>query len=90
VQFELLGPLRVVEGDSDVTPARPKQRALLSLLLLRRGEVVPRVTSLALVYVEFGRNVVLADTALKRSPGFSRLRETRRRVAGPTNAVNDS
>jgi DNA-binding SARP family transcriptional activator len=41
VRFELLGPLRVVEGDSDVTPARPKQRALLSLLLLRRGEVVP-------------------------------------------------
>jgi DNA-binding SARP family transcriptional activator/pimeloyl-ACP methyl ester carboxylesterase len=41
VEFELLGPLRVVEGDSDVTPARPKQRALLSLLLLRRGEVVP-------------------------------------------------
>jgi DNA-binding SARP family transcriptional activator/class 3 adenylate cyclase len=41
VRFELLGPLRVVEGDSDVTPARPKQRALLSLLLLRRDEVVP-------------------------------------------------
>src|SRR4051794_40149899 len=41
VRFELLGPLSVVEGDSDVTPARPKQRALLSLLLLRRGEVVP-------------------------------------------------
>jgi DNA-binding SARP family transcriptional activator/pimeloyl-ACP methyl ester carboxylesterase len=41
VRFELLGPLRVLEGDSDVTPARPKQRALLSLLLLRRGELVP-------------------------------------------------
>jgi DNA-binding SARP family transcriptional activator/pimeloyl-ACP methyl ester carboxylesterase/tetratricopeptide (TPR) repeat protein len=41
VRFELLGPLRVVEGDSDRTPARPKQRALLALLILRRGEVVP-------------------------------------------------
>ena len=41
MRFELLGPLRVVEGESDVTPARPKQRALLTLLLLRRGEVVP-------------------------------------------------
>src|SRR5262245_17908585 len=41
VQFELLGPLRVVEGDSDRTPVRPKQRALLALLILRRGEVVP-------------------------------------------------
>src|SRR6185312_14683801 len=41
VRFELLGPLTVVEGDCDVTPARPKQRALLALLLLRRGEVVP-------------------------------------------------
>jgi predicted ATPase/DNA-binding SARP family transcriptional activator len=41
VEFGLLGPLTVVEGGSDVTPARPKQRALLALLLLRRGEVVP-------------------------------------------------
>jgi DNA-binding SARP family transcriptional activator/pimeloyl-ACP methyl ester carboxylesterase len=41
VEFGLLGPLRVVEGGCDVTPARPKQRALLAMLLLRRGEVVP-------------------------------------------------
>ena len=41
MEFGLLGPLSVVEGRSDVTPARPKQRALLALLLLRRGEVVP-------------------------------------------------
>ena len=40
VRFELLGPLRVLEGGCDLTPARPKQRALLALLLLRRGEVV--------------------------------------------------
>jgi DNA-binding SARP family transcriptional activator/pimeloyl-ACP methyl ester carboxylesterase/class 3 adenylate cyclase len=41
VEFELLGPLRVVEGGRDVTPTRPKQRALLAMLLLRREEVVP-------------------------------------------------
>ncbi len=41
VEFELLGPLRVVEGGRDVTPARPKQRALLAMLLLHREEVVP-------------------------------------------------
>jgi len=41
VEFELLGPLRVVDGDRDLTPARPKQRALLAMLLLHREEVVP-------------------------------------------------
>ena len=41
MHFELLGPLRVVEGGLDVTPARPKQRTLLAMLLLRRAEVVP-------------------------------------------------
>ena len=40
MRFELLGSLRVVDGGCDLTPARPKQRALLALLLLRRGEVV--------------------------------------------------
>jgi DNA-binding SARP family transcriptional activator/pimeloyl-ACP methyl ester carboxylesterase len=41
LQYELLGPLRVVEGGRDVTPARPKQRALLAMLLLHREEIVP-------------------------------------------------
>jgi len=41
VEFELLGPLRVVEGGRDLTPGRPKQRALLAVLLLHRDEVVP-------------------------------------------------
>ena len=40
MEFELLGPLRVVEDGRDVTPARPKQRALLAMLLLHREEVV--------------------------------------------------
>jgi DNA-binding SARP family transcriptional activator/pimeloyl-ACP methyl ester carboxylesterase/class 3 adenylate cyclase len=41
LEYELLGPLRVVEDGRDVTPARPKQRALLAMLLLHREEVVP-------------------------------------------------
>ena len=41
MEFGLLGPLRVVEGGRDVTPARLKQRALLAMLLLHREEVVP-------------------------------------------------
>ncbi|HEX6049288.1 MAG TPA: alpha/beta fold hydrolase, partial [Gemmatimonadaceae bacterium] len=41
MRFELLGPLRVIDGGCDLTPARPKQRALLALLVLRRDEVVP-------------------------------------------------
>jgi DNA-binding SARP family transcriptional activator/pimeloyl-ACP methyl ester carboxylesterase/class 3 adenylate cyclase len=40
VEFEVLGPLKVVAGGRDVTPARPKQQALLAMLLLHREEVV--------------------------------------------------
>jgi class 3 adenylate cyclase/DNA-binding winged helix-turn-helix (wHTH) protein len=42
VEFQILGPLRVVDRGRDLTPARPKQRALLAMLLLHREEVVPR------------------------------------------------
>jgi class 3 adenylate cyclase len=41
VEFQILGPLRVVDGGRDLTPARPKQRALLAMLLLHREEIVP-------------------------------------------------
>jgi predicted ATPase/DNA-binding SARP family transcriptional activator len=40
VEFRLLGKLEVETDGVDVTPVRPKQRALLALLLLRAGEVV--------------------------------------------------
>jgi predicted ATPase/DNA-binding SARP family transcriptional activator len=40
VEFGLLGRLTVVDGGRDLTPPRPKQRALLALLLLRAGELV--------------------------------------------------
>ena len=46
VYFALLGPLEVLEDGRNVPLRAPKQRALLTLLLLRRGEVVS-VESLA-------------------------------------------
>jgi hypothetical protein len=40
VEFRILGSLEVVTDGQDVTPVRPKQRALLAFLLLRANEVV--------------------------------------------------
>ena len=40
VEFRILGPLEVVEHDRSVVLGGPKQRALLSVLLLHRGEVL--------------------------------------------------
>jgi predicted ATPase/DNA-binding SARP family transcriptional activator len=40
VNFRLLGGLEADADGVDLTPVRPKQRALLALLLLREGEVV--------------------------------------------------
>jgi DNA-binding SARP family transcriptional activator/ABC-type branched-subunit amino acid transport system substrate-binding protein/streptogramin lyase len=41
LEFRILGPLEVVEKDRPVLLGGPKQRALLAVLLLSRGEVVP-------------------------------------------------
>jgi DNA-binding SARP family transcriptional activator/ABC-type branched-subunit amino acid transport system substrate-binding protein/sugar lactone lactonase YvrE len=40
VFFSLLGPLRVLDGERAIRVVAPKHRALLALLLLRRGEPV--------------------------------------------------
>ena len=40
MEFSILGPLKVLDGDRDLTPGRAKQRALLAMLLLHRNEVV--------------------------------------------------
>ena len=40
VEFRILGPLEVVEHDQRLVLGGPKQRALLAILLLHRGEVV--------------------------------------------------
>ena len=40
MEFRLLGPLEVIDNTRDLTPSRPKQRALLALLLVQAGELV--------------------------------------------------
>ena len=40
IEFRVLGPLEIVDGDRPVRVGGPKQRALLAVLLLHRGEVV--------------------------------------------------
>ena len=40
VAVRVLGPLEVVIDGVDVTPPAPKERALLALLVIRRGRVV--------------------------------------------------
>jgi SARP family transcriptional regulator, regulator of embCAB operon len=40
MQFNILGPLEVRDGDIDMTPTPPKVRAVLGLLLLRANQVV--------------------------------------------------
>ena len=41
MQFRILGPLEVSAGDAVATLGAPKQRALLAVLLLHLGEIVP-------------------------------------------------
>jgi len=41
LEFGLLGPLRVCRGGAEITVAAGKQRALLAVLLLNSGRVVP-------------------------------------------------
>lgn len=40
LEFRILGPFEVVEGQKPVLLGGPRQRALLAILLLRRGEVL--------------------------------------------------
>jgi YVTN family beta-propeller protein len=42
VDFRILGPLQVRDGDADVPLGSPKEQALLAVLLLHAGEVVSR------------------------------------------------
>jgi DNA-binding SARP family transcriptional activator len=85
VLFELLGPLRVVVGDRDLTPPRPKQRMLLAMLLLHREQVVagprliealwgeepPESAQTALHgHVSSLRKLIGADRIRTRPPGY--------------------
>jgi len=41
VEFHVLGPLRVVDGDTELSLGGPRHLLLLAALLVHRGEVVP-------------------------------------------------
>jgi SARP family transcriptional regulator, regulator of embCAB operon len=40
IEFRVLGPLEVVEGDRPLALGSPQQRLMLAVLLLHRGEPV--------------------------------------------------
>ncbi|SDQ35607.1 AfsR/SARP family transcriptional regulator [Thermostaphylospora chromogena] len=44
MRFLVLGPLGVVDGNTDLTPTAPKVREVLALLLLRHNRLVPTST----------------------------------------------
>ena len=93
MDVRVLGPFEVVEDGRDLTPARPKQRALLALLLLRRGDVVgtdeliealwgpepPETAAKALHgHVSALRKLLGAEAIETRPPGYAlRLRPER-------------
>src|SRR3954462_9729044 len=85
MEFRILGPLEVREGDRVIELPRPKQRALLACLVLRAGEVVsveqlyedlwgeqvPATARASLQnFVSQVRRELGADVIEKRPPGY--------------------
>src|SRR5215211_7381545 len=95
MEFVVLGPLEVLEGGRSIPVGRGKQRALLALLLVNAGRVVPTerlidqlwgddppataATALQ-VYVSKLRKALGAGTIATREPGY--------RLAAPPDAVD--
>jgi DNA-binding SARP family transcriptional activator len=85
MEYRVLGPLEVLDGDRSVPLAGAKQRALLALLLVHANHVLSRdrlvdelwgdepphsaVQSLQ-VYVSRLRKLLPSDTLLTRPPGY--------------------
>jgi DNA-binding SARP family transcriptional activator len=85
VDYRILGPLEVVDGDRTLTLGGPKQRSLLALLLLRANEVVatetlidrlwderPPSTAAKVVQVQVWRlrRALGAEALVTRPPGY--------------------
>jgi DNA-binding SARP family transcriptional activator len=85
VEYRILGPLEVVDGDEPLPLGGPKQRALLALLLLRANEVVatdtlidrlwgerPPATAAKVLQVQVWRlrKALGGDALATRSPGY--------------------
>ena len=85
MDFRLLGPLEVVDGDRPVALGSARQRALLAVLLLHANEVVstdrlldklwgqrppPTAGKIVQVYVSRLRKQIGHDRLLTRSPGY--------------------
>src|SRR5829696_6322252 len=85
MDFRILGPLEVRDGESQVPVGGPKPRALLGVLLLSAGEVVsiarlvdelwgerppPTAEKLVAGYVHALRGAMGDDTLLTQAPGY--------------------
>jgi DNA-binding SARP family transcriptional activator len=85
MDFQLLGPLEVVDNDRSVALGGGRQRALLAVLLLHANEVVstdrlldelwgqrppPTAGKIVQVYVSRLRKVLGRDRLVTRSPGY--------------------
>jgi DNA-binding SARP family transcriptional activator len=97
LEFQILGPLQVVADGAPLTITGQKQRQLLALLLLRRGEVVatdriidelwgeqpPKTAGTSLQnFVSQLRKVLPAGTLVTRSPGYALVLEPEQVDAG--------
>jgi len=86
VEFRILGPLEVREGDRELSLGGPRQRALLAILLTRANEVVatdrlidelwsgepPQTAANVLQgYVSHLRKALGPDVLLTRAPGYA-------------------
>jgi len=85
LEFALLGPLEVRDGDGPLALGAPKQRALLTLLLLNANRVVPRdrligelwgdsppetAAKAVQVYVSRLRKLLPVDMLVTQAPGY--------------------
>src|SRR5215471_819044 len=81
MEFRVLGPLEVDDDGRQVALGGPKPRALLAILLLQRGEVVPAERLIELLYEgvlpeNATKSVQTHVSRLRKALGDGRLRTT--------------